>query len=236
MNNYLKINELKNGYVYKIEARNAFYGVWIESKKAFIISRWKFQRNYLTLEYHWDLNNIVGTVKPIRILEKFPFELKDYSIKDTQNNEILDYLDSFDDTRGKNIQRLSFGELSLRRLYRQKSIGIFWIYEQRVFSEVQKLEDIKSINGFKDSNLSHYKGWNKIKNQHPKFYLYEYEDIPRGRVVYDIKNKIFIIYCNKNILQDEISKRLILEKFNLLRRFEISKDIRFKEDEQYQII
>jgi len=225
---YLKISELKNGYVYKIESRNAFYGVWIKSKKAFIISRWKFQRNYLTLEYHWDFNDIVGTVKPIRVLEKFPSELKDYSVEDTQNSEILDYLDSFDDTRDKSIKRLSFGELSLKRLYRQKSIGIFWIYEQQVFSEVQKLEDVKTINGFKDSNLSHYKVWNKIKDQHPNFYLYEYEDIPRGRVIYDIENKIFIIYCDKNILQDEISKRLILEKFKLLRRFEISKDIQFK--------
>ena len=111
------------------------------------------------------------------------------------------------------------------------NIGVFWIFEKRVFFETQKLEDIKSINGFKDSDLYHYQVWNKVKNQHSKFYLYEYENIPRGRVVYDIKENLFIIYCNENILQKEISKKLILEKFQLLNENSI-----FKEDEHYRII
>ena len=112
-----------------------------------------------------------------------------------------------------------------------KNIGVFWIFENKVFSETQKLEDIKSINGFKDSDLSHYQVWDKIKTQHPKFYLYEYEDIPRGRVVYNIEENQFIIYCNENTLQEEISKKLILEKFQLLNINSI-----FKADEHYSII
>jgi len=64
-----------------------------------------------------------------------------------------------------------------------------------------------------------------------KFYLYEYEDIPRGRVVYNIKENQFIIYCNENTLQDEISKKLILEKFRIL-----NENIIFKEDEHYRIV
>jgi hypothetical protein len=111
------------------------------------------------------------------------------------------------------------------------SIGVFWIFENKIFLETQKLEDIKSMNGFKDSDLSHYKVWDKVKNQHPKFYLYEYEDIPRGRVVYNIEENQFIIYCNKNTLKEEISKRLILDKFQLL-----SENSIFKEDEHYRII
>ena len=111
------------------------------------------------------------------------------------------------------------------------NIGVFWIFEKRVFSETQKLKDIKSINGFKDSDLSHYQVWDKVKKQHPKFYLYRYEDIPRGRVVYNTKENQFIIYCNENILQDTISKKLILENFQLLNENSI-----FKEDEHYRII
>lgn len=112
-----------------------------------------------------------------------------------------------------------------------KAIGVFWIYDNKVFLETQKLEDIKSINGFKDSDLSHYQVWDKVKNQHHKFYLYEYEDIPRGRVVYDIEENLFIIYCNENTLQEEVSKKLILEKFQLLNENSI-----FKEDGHYKII
>jgi len=111
-----------------------------------------------------------------------------------------------------------------------KNIGIFWIFENKIFSETQKINDIKTINGFKDSDLSHYQVWNKIRNQHPKFYLYEYEDIPRGRVVYNVSKNKFVIYCNENILQDEILKRLILEKFQLLNEKSV-----FQEDEHYKI-
>jgi len=111
-----------------------------------------------------------------------------------------------------------------------KNIGIFWIFENKIFSETQKINDIKTINGFKDSDLSHYQVWNKIRNQHPKFYLYEYEDIPRGRVVYNVSKNKFVIYCNENILQDEILKRLILEKFQLLNEKSV-----FQKDEHYKI-
>ena len=33
-----------------------------------------------------------------------------------------------------------------------RNIGVFWIFENKVVFETQKLEDIKSINGFKDSD------------------------------------------------------------------------------------
>ncbi len=112
-----------------------------------------------------------------------------------------------------------------------KAIGVFWIFENKVFFKTQRLEDIKSINGFKDSDLSHYQVWNTVKSQHPRFYLYEYEEIPRGRVVYDIEENRFIIYCNENTLQDKISKKLILKKYKILNR-----NSTFKEDEHYIII
>jgi len=113
----------------------------------------------------------------------------------------------------------------------KKLVGVFWIFENQIFFETQKLKGIKPINGFKDSDLSHYQVWDKVKNQNSKFYLYEYEDIPRGRVVYDILNNQFIVYCNENILKEEESKKLILENFGL-----IDENYIFKEDEHYKII
>lgn len=98
--NYIPIKDLKDGYIYNIKARNANYGVWIEEKSAFMISRWKFNANYLFLEIHWDADELVGTVKPIEILEKFKFQLK----------EILAYLDSLDDSL-KNAIHKSFSEI-----------------------------------------------------------------------------------------------------------------------------
>ena len=83
---------------------------------------------------------------------------------------------------------------------------------------------------FIDSDLSHYKVWDEIKSKNKDFYLYEYEEIPRGRAVYDTINQNFIIYCNKDILLNLQDKKQILEAFEIK-----DKNYSFKEDEHYII-
>lgn len=70
---YLKSEELRNGYLYRIEARNAEYGIWYQPCDGFIISRFKFYDNFLFVEVHWDLDEWHGTVKPLELIEKAPF-------------------------------------------------------------------------------------------------------------------------------------------------------------------
>ena len=111
-----------------------------------------------------------------------------------------------------------------------RQIGIFWIYQNKIYLKTQNLQKIKPINGFIDSDLSHYKVWDEIKSKNKDFYLYEYEEIPRGRVVYDTINHNFIIYCNKDILLNLQNKKQILETFKIK-----NKNYSFKEDEHYII-
>ena len=70
---YIKIKDLKGGYLYYIDARNASYGIWIPEKKAFAISRIKFFDNFIFEEHHWDCEAF-ATVKPLKEVEKSPFE------------------------------------------------------------------------------------------------------------------------------------------------------------------
>lgn len=89
--NYLKINELKEGYLYRIRARNAKFGIWIKEVKGFIISRHKFGYNYLFIEYHYDTGPPFGTVFPIEEIEKVPIYIpRDWFKED--NNDLLKYL------------------------------------------------------------------------------------------------------------------------------------------------
>ena len=110
------------------------------------------------------------------------------------------------------------------------NIGVFWVYKSQIYVKSIHIDKVKPIQGFIDSDFAHYQVWSEISLQNRDFYLYEYEDIPRGRVVYNIEDNQFIIYCNKNILEDTVSKNLILERFNLL-----NEDTIFKEDEHYRI-
>lgn len=70
---YIKIPDLKDGYLYRILARNAGLGIWFKEQNAFTISRHKFGDNFLFEEYHWD-NESFATAKPIEELEESPFQ------------------------------------------------------------------------------------------------------------------------------------------------------------------
>jgi hypothetical protein len=74
---YLKVEELKPCYLYRIKARNGTVGLWNPTKGQFTLSRYKFGDNYTFGEVHWDLDTSFGTVKPWEELEKSPFELED---------------------------------------------------------------------------------------------------------------------------------------------------------------
>ena len=94
---YIKRSHLKDGYVYQIYARNAYIGIWLESKNSFLIARHKSGSNpKLAFEDHWDDGNIVdvglntGTVKPLKLLGESPFTLEDYKIN---ADEVISYLE-----------------------------------------------------------------------------------------------------------------------------------------------
>ena len=123
---YLKTEDLKNGYGYKIWARNAYVGVWIESKKGFLISRYKVgPAPRLFVEYHWDTwteDNPTGTVKPLECIEKFPFELRGQYTDYNEDEEalILEYIDKleeknpivdgFNSLQDRKMSAIKFGE------------------------------------------------------------------------------------------------------------------------------
>lgn len=98
--NYLRIEDLKDNHCYKIYARNAFVGVWMEKDRAFMISRYKVGPNpRLHHENHWDTSEQNGTAKPLELIERCPFELKENYTEytDIESDEILKYLDNLEE-------------------------------------------------------------------------------------------------------------------------------------------
>jgi hypothetical protein len=94
---YLKVEDLKEGYTYRIHARNATVGIWTPEHQGFLIKRDKFGVRYLFTEIHWDLSEDFGTAKPVKELEKAPFEIGILNECEWQGNpEILKYLADLD--------------------------------------------------------------------------------------------------------------------------------------------
>lgn len=79
---YLAMDALHSGMAYAIWARNAYVGVWMPAEQGFLISSYKMDATpRLTLELHWDSGQPLGTVKPLRFLERCPMKLTEYPAK-----------------------------------------------------------------------------------------------------------------------------------------------------------
>lgn len=97
-------------------------------------------------------------------------------------------------------------------------IGIFWIYKDTVIGKtVDLVEGDQPIPGVIDSPDTHVYVW----ESDPEFRLpfselreFEYQSIPRGRVVYFKNKSVFKIYMDK-VLFSKANKKNILEFFNL---------------------
>jgi len=75
--NYIKKEDCKHRYLYKINSRNLYYGVYDEEDGGFIGIREKFDNKYLFKEMHYD-NEAFNTVKPEKEIEKMPDDIDLY--------------------------------------------------------------------------------------------------------------------------------------------------------------
>lgn len=104
---YLKINELKEGYLYSIQARNGHFGIWNSKIDAFEISRHKLGKNFVFEEYHIDCP-AWATAMPLREIEKSPFTNEDFDrgedLYSKKEEEILTYLNNFEEQKMKELE------------------------------------------------------------------------------------------------------------------------------------
>jgi len=94
-------------------------------------------------------------------------------------------------------------------------LGIFWIDDSgTMFAESVSLRDAEDYGDFKIFGGDHFNLWDKAVRAVPQWEGMEYEEVPRGRVVYkkDPKKPEFIVYLPKRILR---YKNKVVGRFNL---------------------
>lgn len=94
MSDYLPESELEDRRVYEIQSRNLTHGVWVAKKHGFIGIRLKFDRRFLFMEYHYDHDPHVGTVRPVRPLDAVVPE----------DIPLVEYLGSYCDVCDSNVE------------------------------------------------------------------------------------------------------------------------------------
>ncbi|PZT84256.1 hypothetical protein D7V64_15845 [Acinetobacter cumulans] len=80
-------------------------------------------------------------------------------------------------------------------------IGIFWYWNCEVLGIAHNFSpsDIDSI-GLADSNYAHVEYWKIIQSTNKELKYMEYEEVPRGRVIFNSKLNKIIIYTDKRLL------------------------------------
>lgn len=80
-------------------------------------------------------------------------------------------------------------------------IGIFWFYNQKVIGVAHEfnISEADSI-GLVDSTFVHVEYWKILQHELPELCCLEYEDVPRGRAIFDCGKGKLIIYLDQKLL------------------------------------
>lgn len=75
------------------------------------------------------------------------------------------------------------------------AVGLFWLDSNgKVFGFRAPTRDADTYGDFVIYSRSHYEDWGRIQGESVDFRGKQYEDVPRGRVVFNIKKRTFTVF------------------------------------------
>ena len=116
-----------------------------------------------------------------------------------------------------------------------QKVGIFWIYKNKIIGKTYRLSEAERYGDYLSPILGHYDYWKEIQRRVPELYYEEYENIPRGRVVYNMPEDQFILLSSKNIIKNQSVVKAIKEFFSipnntkLIRKSDFHYEIRYRD-------
>ena len=98
-------------------------------------------------------------------------------------------------------------------------IGIFWILPNDVICAFPEKFDLESRGRhFHDSEQSHIEQWPKVVHGHKGLDDFGYEEIPRGRILFDYRSNKFIAYVCADFVRNLLIRKALRDAFGLGRQ------------------
>jgi hypothetical protein len=94
-------------------------------------------------------------------------------------------------------------------------VGIFWLFRGEVLSDSIPWTLGEEYGDFVNGHSDHCKFWRSLRRHNPALVDYEYDQVPRGRVVYSKKDDKFFVYGSEDFVRDEEEKTLVVSEFHL---------------------
>jgi hypothetical protein len=102
-----------------------------------------------------------------------------------------------------------------QRTNHQPRVGIFWYYKKKLLTYSFPMKEVEEQSGFIDVGMGHYDLWSTFQKLDRSLKNIKYEDLPRGRILYDVTNKIYKVSTSSKIIQTEGFQDMVLSTFNL---------------------
>jgi hypothetical protein len=109
------------------------------------------------------------------------------------------------------------------------SIGIFWYHNKKIIPFKDEIPEVREIDGFKDSERSHFEEWEQVQKMNATFKHCKYEDVPRGRVILNCSSRRFVVYSSSSLSKDMEFQRCVTQAFSLA-----GSNISFVSDTHYE--
>lgn len=111
------------------------------------------------------------------------------------------------------------------------AVGVFWIYKNQLFGKPSPLDNgVEGVPNLIDSPDNHADIWDTEQPGQkcfPELIHREYQDIPRGRVLFDKRRKKSIVYMDRTLMT-ATNRRRIAELFELT-----LEDVIWRKDSHY---
>jgi hypothetical protein len=102
-----------------------------------------------------------------------------------------------------------------RRRKKEARVGIFWLVDGKLVMDSTSLSMSEHYGGFKIHPADHCSVWEKLQQGGAVPAVVEYEECPRGRLMYDTMARRFRLLADRCILKNTGIIRDIISKMNL---------------------
>jgi hypothetical protein len=94
-------------------------------------------------------------------------------------------------------------------------VGIFWLYKNGIISFMADMRTAPAVTEWKDSPFDHFNKWDEVVKMYPELAKLDYVDVPRGRVLFNIKRKIFRVLSSSAVVANKGDLVKIGREFSL---------------------
>jgi hypothetical protein len=93
-------------------------------------------------------------------------------------------------------------------------VGIFWVFRGKLLAATYALQDGEEYGDAINGLANHVTHWPQFQESHPELRGLEYQEVPRGRVLFMKPRRQFCVYVDK-VLHNSKTKRALLQTFEL---------------------